>query len=588
MKKGAEAALHHPPFCPPRPIISPGEGEPPGRSPCLLVGWRLLHRGADHPSGSCFLKESHDPYILPHLTIYTRTVAGDNGELARFSYVHYDGGMQKAHGAYSPVISVDRSVAKPLHRQIYEAYRTSIRERNLQPGQQVPSTRALASELRVSRIPVLSAYMQLTSEGYFESRAGAGTFVSNSLPDQSPLCGERVDGGANGHSPPRVISRRSELVPSRSQAPWTCGSGAFSVGQLAFDHFPFQLWSSIVAAHARKVRAASLNYADPMGSRELRESIASYLKTVRAVHCDARQIMIVSGSQQALDISVRVLLDPGKPVWIEEPGYELMRHALMLAGCQLIPVPVDSEGMDVAAGIERCDKAGAAYVTPSHQYPLGVTMSGSRRLQLLDWAHRAGAWILEDDYDSEYRYESMPIASLQGLDRGSRVIYIGTFSKTLFPSLRMGYVVVPSDLVDRFAAVRRVIDLCPPHLYQTVLTEFIGEGHYARHIRKTRLVYSERRSALVDALRREFGSQLEILGQEAGMHLVVTLPPGLDDQEISARATKEHLSLWPLSKSYLGEDIRQGFILGFGSTKATEMPAAVGRLRQVMAQGKRL
>jgi GntR family transcriptional regulator / MocR family aminotransferase len=266
----------------------------------------------------------------------------------------------------------------------------------------------------------------------------------------------------------------------------------------------------------------------------------------------------------------------------EDPGYELMRHAFAMACCQLIPVPVDAEGMNVAAGIQRCRKARAAYVTPSHQYPLGVTMSASRRLQLLDWAHNTCAWIIEDDYDSEYRYQSIPIASLQGLDRGSRVIYIGTFSKTLFPSLRLGYMVIPADLIDRFAAVRRAADLCPPHLHQAAVADFINEGHFARHIRKTRLVYSERRSALVDALHGEFGARLEILGAEAGMHLVMTLPTKSNDRQISARAARENLWLWPLSTAYLGNHVRQGLILGFGSTKATEMPAAVSRLSKVL------
>jgi GntR family transcriptional regulator/MocR family aminotransferase len=355
------------------------------------------------------------------------------------------------------------------------------------------------------------------------------------------------------------------------------------VGQLTFDHFPFRVWSNLVAHHARKVRARSLNYSDPMGSKEFRETVATYLRTARAVDCEARQIMVVSGSQQALDLSARVLLGPESPVWIEEPGYELMRDALTLAGCRLIPVPVDGEGMDVAAGTKLCRKASAAYVTPSHQYPLGVTMSAARRLQLLDWAHQSGSWIVEDDYDSEYRYESMPVASLQGLDHSGRVIYIGTFSKTLFPSLRLGYMVIPQELVDRFAAVRRAMDLGPPHLYQAVLADFIEQGHFARHIRKTRLLYGERRSALVGAIRDEFGSRLDILGGEAGMHLAVTLPAGLNDREISARAAARNLWLWPLSPTYLGKAARQGFILGFGSTKAAEMPQAVRRMREVLA-----
>ena len=505
-----------------------------------------------------------------------------NSHLDQFRYDHYDETMKTNSGGFSPVIAVDRKAAKPLHRQIYDAYRVRILGRSLRAGQQIPSSRMLAADLGISRIPVLGAYAQLLAEGYFESRVGAGTFVSSSLPDQWTSVNDLAAGSEAAQSGPRVLSRASEFLAGRERVPWTYGSGAFSVGQLAFDHFPFQAWSNLVARHARKVRASALNYSDPMGSKDLRETIATYVRTSRAVHCEARQIMIVSGSQQALDLSARVLLDPKSPVWIEDPGYELMRHAFAMACCQLIPVPVDAEGMNVAAGIQRCRKARAAYVTPSHQYPLGVTMSASRRLQLLDWAHNTGAWIIEDDYDSEYRYQSMPIASLQGLDRGSRVIYIGTFSKTLFPSLRLGYMVIPADLIDRFAAVRRAADLCPPHLHQAAVADFINEGHFARHIRKTRLVYSERRSALVDALHGEFGARLEILGAEAGMHLVMTLPTKSNDRQISARAARENLWLWPLSTAYLGNHVRQGLILGFGSTKATEMPAAVSRLSKVL------
>ena len=330
-----------------------------------------------------------------------------------------------------------------------------------------------------------------------------------------------------------------------------------------------------------------MNYADPMGSEEFREVIAAYLRTARAVHCDASQIMVVNGSQHALDLSARVLLDPDSPVWIEEPGYVFLRHALTLSGCRLVPVPVDSEGLDVAAGIKLCRNARVAYVTPSHQYPLGATMSAARRLQLLEWAHSVGAWIVEDDYDSEYRYESMPVASMQGLDPGSRVIYIGTFSKTLFPSLRLGYIVIPPALVDRFLAVRQTNDLCPSHLYQAALADFISAGHFTRHVRKTRQLYAERRNALTQALRKEFGSEIErsemeILGAEAGMHLVITLPPGMSDQKISARAAQEGLWLWPLSAAYAGSNVRQGFILGFGGTKADEMPHQVRRLRKAM------
>ena len=244
-----------------------------------------------------------------------------------------------------------------------------------------------------------------------------------------------------------------------------------------------------------------------MGSQDLRDAIATYLGAARGVRCDAQQIMVVSGSQQALELSARVRLDPGSRVWIEEPGYPLARHVLTMHAAQMIPVPVDEEGLDVEEGIKRCRNARAVAVTPSHQYPLGVTMSASRRFQLLDWAEASGAWILEDDYDSEYRYESKPIASLQGLDSHSRVIYIGTFSKVLFPSLRLGYIVLPPDLVDHFAAVRRAMDLGPPGFLQSVLAEFISEGHFPRHIRRTRILYAERRNVLVECLKKEFGAR---------------------------------------------------------------------------------
>ena len=492
---------------------------------------------------------------------------------------------KKPRGAAAPLIAVDRKSDKPLHRQIYDAFRAMILERRLQPGQQIPSTRALADDLRISRIPVLGAYAQLLAEGYIESRAGAGTFVTNSLSEQfvsaRPAVATVVKEPASD-----AISRVSRLLPLEG-TPWFLGSGAFSVGQIAYDHFPFRVWSDLVTYHARRVRASSLNYSDPMGSQEFREVIAAYLRTARAVHCEASQIMVVNGSQHALDLSARVLLDPDCPVWIEEPGYVFLRHTLTLSGCRLVPVPVDSEGLDVAAGVKLSPDARVAYVTPSHQYPLGVTMSAARRLQLLEWAHSSSAWIVEDDYDSEYRYESMPVASMQGLDPGSRVIYIGTFSKTLFPSLRLGYVVIPPALVGRFLAVRQANDLCPSHLYQAALADFISAGHFTRHVRKTRQLYAERRDALAQALRGEFGldmerSEMEILGAEAGMHLVVTLPPGLSDQKISARAAQEGLWLWPLSAAYAGTKVRQGFILGFGGTRANEMPAQVRRLRKAM------
>jgi GntR family transcriptional regulator / MocR family aminotransferase len=485
--------------------------------------------------------------------------------------------MEKVSQAIAPVISLDRKAANPLHKQIYDGFRAAIVSGNLRSGQRIPSSRVLAEELRLSRIPVLNAYSQLLAEGYFETRKGSGTFISRALPESLTVCEQSAPPGAPGLGP-RPVAQHA-LQQSYGRPPWSGGWGAFGVHQPAFDHFPFAVWSNLIVRHSRSPRVSTIHNVDPMGTETFREAICAYLRTARAVRCQPHQVMVVSGSQQALEISARVLLEKGSPIWFEEPGYLLARRVFAGAGCKVIPVPVDEDGMNVSEGIRRSPTARAAYVTPSHQYPLGSTMSAGRRMQLLNWAQSAGSWIIEDDYDSEYRFDSAPIASLQGLDRNARVIYIGTFSKVLFPSLRLGYVVIPEDLVNHFAAVRLAMDIFPPYLYQEVITDFMREGHFARHIRRMRLLLSERRTALVASLREQLGTELEVHGAQAGMHLAVTLPHGLRDIDIATTAAAKGLWLWPLSPSYIGTPARHGFILGFGNTPAEEMPAAVSQLR---------
>ena len=490
--------------------------------------------------------------------------------------------MKRLAAGILPLITVDRKAPKALHRQIYDAYRTAIVDGSLLPGQRIPSTRVLALEIGVSRFPVVNAYAQLLAEGYFESRVGAGTVVSSSLPEQLTSSQPAKVRLRTSHSEPRPVSRRSSVLPHFKVDPWQRGWGAFGEGQVAVEQFPRQVWSNLVARHCRSMDAKSFQYGDQMGSRAFRETIASYLRTARSVRCEADQVMIVSGSQQALEITARVLLDPGSRVWVEEPGYRLAKAVFALAGCHIVPVPVDGEGLDVAAGMKLFRRARAAFVTPSHQFPLGVSMSASRRFQLLDWAQSTGSWIIEDDYDSEYRYESSPLASLQGLDASARVIYVGTFSKVLFPALRMGYIVIPSDLVDSFMSVRRAMDIGPPKFYQEVVADFIAEGHFSRHIRRMRVLYRERRSALVDSIHKELGSMVEVLGSEAGMNVTVTLPDGSHDVEIAERAVGQNLWLWPLSPSYFDKISLEGFVLGFASTPVEEIPGAVRKLRNLL------
>jgi GntR family transcriptional regulator/MocR family aminotransferase len=481
-----------------------------------------------------------------------------------------------------PTLPIDRKAGTPLHQQIYDGYRKAILRGDLRPGQKIPSSRELAIEIGVSRFPVLHAYEQLLVEGYFESRVGSGTYISATLPEEmlstSPQTGEQTP-TTSGRRP---VARRTALYPAfERDAPYR-GRGAFRVHQPTSDQFPFQVWSSLVARHSRNPHASAVHDIHPLGSLRFREEICAYLRTARGVKCEPGQIMIVSGSQQALDITARVLLDPGDSVLIEEPGYNLQKTLLTSMGCHLHLVPVDNEGMDVAQGVKRYRKAKAAFVTPSHQFPLGSTMSATRRILLLNWAQTSNAWIVEDDYDSEYRYDTRPIASLQALDVNSRVIYIGTFSKMLLPSLRIGYIVIPPDLVKHFTAVRYSMDIFPPYLYQEVLTDFMSEGHFGRHIRKMRQIYSSRRARLVECIQSECGDLLQLHGAAAGMQVAVTFPEGYNDEEIALRASHKHLWLWPLSHCYSGKSPRNGFILGFGSTPIEQIPAAVRKMRSII------
>jgi GntR family transcriptional regulator/MocR family aminotransferase len=489
--------------------------------------------------------------------------------------------MKRVAGAVAPIIEINKKAPPALYSQVYDAYRKAIVDGSLRPGQRVPSTRVLASELGISRIPVLNAYAQLLAEGYFQSRVGAGTVVSKSLPDQAPVLEPNRAPASNVNPRLRPVSRRGSSW-SLSNLRVERGYGAFNISQISFEHFPLSTWNSLVTRHCRMTSGRSLDYGDPMGLSDLREAVADYLRTARGVRCEAGQIIIVSGSQQGLEVAVRVLLNPGDRVWIEEPGYRFARSIFALQGCETVPVPVDYEGLNVKLGITLCRKARAAFVTPSHQNPLGVTMSAGRRLQLLDWAESSGSWIIEDDYDSEYRYESMPIASLQGLDRNSRVVYIGTFSKVLFPALRLGYIVIPWDLVERSRSVRFAMDISPPTFFQAVLADFIREGHFARHIRRMRLVYAERRRVLIDNIREQLGFSADITGGQAGMHLTVTLK-GIRDNEIAQQALRENLWLAPLSAFYTAKPVRQGFVLGYGSTVPEKIPAAVKKLRNLLA-----
>ena len=472
---------------------------------------------------------------------------------------------------HDQLIAVDRRSKEPLYRQICERFRARVISGELRAGEPVPSTRELARDLRVSRLPVLNAYEQLLAEGYFESRPGAGTFVAAVPARAAPprLSGERA------------VSRRARSLPPFEQATWSERLGPFQLGQPELRAFPVRAWSRLTARYLRTMPVKALQYGDAMGLADLRREIASYLRISRGVRCEAAQVLIVSGSQQALDLTARVLLDAGDAVCVEDPAYWLVHHVLAAAGCRALPAPVDGEGLVVS----RMRKARAVFVAPSHQSPLGVTMSAPRRLALLDWAQRNGAWIVEDDWDSEYRYDAKPIAALQGLDRNGRVVYTGTFSKVMFPSLRLGYVVLPPDLVERFAAMRRAVDLCPPVIPQAVMAQFLSEGHFARHIRRMRPIYARRREILLRALTAELGDAAQIVGDAAGLHVAIFLPGCRDDRALAARAAERGVQVSPLSPLYRGR-ARQGLVLGFGNTDDAGIAPAVRALREALTRSE--
>jgi GntR family transcriptional regulator/MocR family aminotransferase len=488
--------------------------------------------------------------------------------------------MSKRAGAAALLaVPLDGESPRPLFRQLYESLRGAALSGRLGAGVRLPATRVLAAELGVSRNTVLNAYEQLLAEGYLVGRTGSGTFVAPDLPD------DLLEARARPAEPlpvrrARPLSRRGALLAKVRQSPSSRDGQprAFRPGVPAIDAFPRQEWARLLRKHSRHLPWNLLDYGEMAGYRPLREAIAAHVRAARAVRCEWRQVVIVSGTQQATDLCVRLLLDPGDAVWVEDPGYLGARAALTGAGARIVPVDVDREGIDVEDGIRRHASARLCYVTPSHQYPQGVTLSLPRRLALLDWARRVGARIVEDDYDSEFRYAGRPLASLQGQDRDGRVIYVGTFNKALYPSLRLGYLVVPPDLVDGFVAARGLADGHSSMLLQAVLTDFLTEGHFARHIRRMRSLYAERQDALVRAAGRALGGLLEVAPSETGLHVVGWLPRGVDDRAASRAAADAGVEVPPLSTYRVRPSRRGGLLIGYGGVNPRQIRDGVREL----------
>ena len=477
--------------------------------------------------------------------------------------------------------TLDREAGN-LSRQVAEALREAVRKGDLRPADALPSTRALAASLQVARGTVVEAYEQLIAEGFLESKAGAGTRVALALAEPPPAREPRM---ASSQAAQAGLPERAEAFARIGREFKPLPPVPFAISVPTGMTAPGDVWRRLGNRLRARGPASPTGYADPQGALALREAIADYVRKSRSVRCEADQVIVTSGTQQGLFLASQVLLGPRDQAWVENPAYRGVTAILESLPYRdaMVRVPVDAEGLDVEAGIRLAPKARAAFVTPSHQYPLGMPLSMARRAALLAWARSAHAWVVEDDYDSELRYEGYPFPALQGL-APDRVVYLGTFSKILFPSLRLGYVVVPPNLVDAFCGARVLMDRHPPTADQHVLAAFMTEGHLERHVRKVRNVYAEQRLGLIETLEALLPRELAwIEPGDQGMHLVLWLAARLDDRRIVRLAANEGIAVRAASPMFAAGTERPGLILGFGGFSSAQMKEAARRLAAVIA-----
>jgi GntR family transcriptional regulator/MocR family aminotransferase len=485
----------------------------------------------------------------------------------------------------------------PLHRQAYRALRLAILGGALPRGCRLPSTRALARDAGLSRNTVLEAYAQLVAEGYAAPRAGSGTYVADTLPEEAlhaervrsaragePASGSRRNaaGAADGRRRSAWLARLRRAAP-RPGLSWSLGSERlrydFRYGEPSYSDLPITAWCRALARRARRAKIRELAYAAPGGAPELRRALAAYLARARGVACEPRQVIVTHGVQQGIDLAARTLIDPGERVAIEEPGYGGTTLALEAAGARLVPVPVDADGIETLR-LARLAPVRLVCVTPSHQFPTGAVLPLSRRIELLAYAREHRAIVFEDDYDSEYRYAGRPIECLQGLDRDGRVVYAGTASKLLFPALRIGWLVAPPDLAPDLLLAKAACDTGSASLEQLALADFIESGQLERHVRRTRLRNAARRAALLDALRRELGPAGVVSGTDAGLHVLLWLPelPASETSAFRHRCREAGVGLYPASPYYRDPPDRVGYVLGYAALSEDLIREGIARL----------
>lgn len=468
-------------------------------------------------------------------------------------------------------INIDSNSILPIHAQVYDAWRQGILSGRFAHNMRVPSSRELAITLGIARSTVTQAYDQLIAEGYLRSQHGSGTFVCSVLPENL-LHAQAAKRSAREASAIRLSSFGTRLVDDFQYPPKTPGWISFSHWWPDQEQFPSAEWRRIMLRHLRNEHPDIFQYAThAQGYAPLREAIARYVMQFRAVSCTADQVIVVNGSQQGLDLCARLLIDVGDEVAVENPGYLGARRIFLAAGAKIKPVAVDREGI-VSAGLGK--KARIVYVTPSHQFPSGVSMSLARRLEVIAWAREHGSIILEDDYDSEYRYSGAPLPALQGLATDAPVIYCGTFSKVMFPGLRIGYLIVPTDVATAFRRAKWLADRNTPMLEQAALADFIGEGHLERHIRRMRRVYATRREALIESLQKHFGARAQVLGDAAGMHALVRV----EDAGLIERALQNKVQIRSARDYYVGNAPSNEFVFGFATLSERAIREGIKRI----------
>lgn len=494
--------------------------------------------------------------------------------------------VKRAGGALLLSMRLEHGSSRPVSTQLHVGLRELILSGTIAPGQRLPASRTLARDLAVSRTTVIEAFDRLTAEGLIESRVGAGTYVTRALEAPRPMASAAPP--EPDASPPRLshaTERSLELFGQRQRLPAI--PRAFTTALPAFDAFPMAQWARLTAKHWRRGRDEVMGYGEPFGHPGLRRAIASHLRANRGIVCDTEQIFIVSGAQQAFSLTASLLLNPGDPVWFENPGAIGARNSLIAAGAELLPVPVDAHGLRVEDAMARCPGFSMAFVTPSHQQPLGVVMSLERRFALLNAAEQAGAWVIEDDYDGEFSFGGPPLPTLKSIDTTGRVIYVGTFSKSLFPSLRLGYLLVPPSLVATVKALMSQLLQGVPTVVQSVVAEFIDEGYFSSHLRRMRRIYAERHDTLCAAAGRRLAGLLQVVPSHSGLHTIARFQVALSEQAVVEAARQRAITVSPITRFLLtppsGRGVN-GLVLGFGAIRPPDIEQGVEVLGQVMEQ----